>query len=103
MPTTNERKCKIEGCKGEYRAKGYCTRHYRKWRQGEYGSARYKICTEENCPKPRFKGSLCETHYNALAEAKGKKTKAVPAEGAPQEGAPPEGTSGPQTVPPAQK
>lgn len=88
MAATNERKCKIEGCKGGYRAKGYCTRHYRKWRQGEYGRARYKICTEENCRKPRFKGSLCEAHHKALTEAKGKKTEAAPAEGTPAGGAP---------------
>jgi hypothetical protein len=26
---------------------------------------RYKICTAENCRKPRFKGGLCEQHWNA--------------------------------------
>jgi len=34
--------CKIKGCKRTYRAKGYCTAHYKKWRNGEYGRARYK-------------------------------------------------------------
>lgn len=72
-----QKNCKIEGCKGEYRAKGYCTRHYRKWRQGEYKKTRYKICTEENCKKPRFKGSLCEAHDKARRDAKGAKTGVV--------------------------
>jgi hypothetical protein len=26
---------------------------------------RYKICSAENCRKPRFKGALCEQHWNA--------------------------------------
>ncbi len=44
--------------------------------------ARYKICTEEKCRKPRFHGSLCEAHYTA-ARAKAAAAKA-PAAAAPR-------------------
>lgn len=29
-----EKRCKIEGCKRPYRAKGYCNVHYKQWRRG---------------------------------------------------------------------
>ncbi len=57
------KKCRQEGCKRPYRAKGYCNVHYRLWRQGELPKHRYKICTKEGCRKPRAKqGSLCAEH-----------------------------------------
>src|SRR4051812_34389548 len=43
--------CKIQNCKREYRSKGYCSPHYRKWRHGEYGVARYKTCSDSACQK----------------------------------------------------
>lgn len=57
--------CKIKGCKREYRAKGYCTAHYRKWRQGEYGVARYKTCHSSECRKPMGlnRHGFCEEHF----------------------------------------
>ena len=61
--------CKATDCKREAFAKRYCRKHYRLWRAGEMPKARYKICTEEKCRKPRFKGSLCEQHYQAKAAA----------------------------------
>ena len=57
--------CKATDCKREAFAKRYCRKHYRLWRAGEMPKPRYKICTEEKCRKPRFKGSLCEQHYQA--------------------------------------
>lgn len=63
-PPREAKKCKKEGCKRPYRAKGYCTVHYKKWRQGDLPKGRYKICTHEGCKKPRagVRGSLCEEH-----------------------------------------
>ncbi len=57
--------CKIKGCKREYRAKGYCKAHYRKWPQGEYGVARYKTCHSTDCRKPMVlnRHGLCEDHF----------------------------------------
>jgi hypothetical protein len=57
-----ENKCKIDGCKRVYRAKGYCTAHYQKWRKGAFGAKRYKICVSEGCRKQRSLGSHCEAH-----------------------------------------
>lgn len=65
--------CKIEACKGVYRAKGYCTKHYRKWRQGEYGKKRYKMCGEEACRKPMVKKGRCQDHYTTWSQSKNKK------------------------------
>jgi hypothetical protein len=65
--------CKAKDCARGVIAKGYCRKHYRLWKAGEMPKARYKICTEEKCRKPRFRGSLCEAHYTA---ARGKPAKA---------------------------
>ena len=54
--------CKFEGCSGAAVGKGYCARHYKKWRQGELPKSRYKTCTGEGCRKPRAVGSKCEEH-----------------------------------------
>ena len=79
--------CKAKDCSREVIAKGYCRKHYRLWKAGEMPKARYKICTEEKCRKPRFHGSLCETHYQA---AKGKAAQTPATAAAPAE-APPAG------------
>jgi hypothetical protein len=55
--------CKFDGCSGEVAGKGYCARHYAKWKRGGLPKGRYKICTQENCRKPRAAmGSKCEEH-----------------------------------------
>ncbi len=60
-----KRKCAIGSCKQSYKAKGYCKKHYKKWRNGEYGLARYKTCATMDCRTPmadhRF--GYCEAHY----------------------------------------
>ncbi|MBI2344400.1 MAG: hypothetical protein HYV02_08730 [Deltaproteobacteria bacterium] len=59
--------CSVEGCKRPHRAKGWCDRHFRKWRRGEMPtSRRYKICGKEECRKPRYRWGVCETHYLAM-------------------------------------
>ncbi len=76
--------CKAKDCKREAIAHHYCRMHYRLWRRGEMPKARYKICTEEKCRKPRFKGSLCEQHYQAKrGAAAANAPAAAPAEAAP--------------------
>lgn len=54
--------CKLESCSGTVVGKGYCARHYKKWRQGTLPKGRYKTCTAEGCRKPRAAGSKCEEH-----------------------------------------
>jgi len=55
--------CKVDKCERPVRAKGYCDRHYRKWRKGLMGKPRYRTCTEEGCRKRRVRASLCEEHW----------------------------------------
>ncbi len=66
----NNGACKATDCNREVIAKGYCRKHYRLWKAGEMPKPRYKICTAENCRKRRFKGSLCEEHWNAAHGSK---------------------------------
>ena len=58
-----KRACQVKGCKSEYRAKGYCDRHYRLWKKGDFGDMRYEECSKENCHKPMKQAGLCETHW----------------------------------------
>ncbi len=78
-----EEKCRIEGCKRPYRAKGYCQIHYKKWRHGELPHPRYKICTAEGCRKRRSQWGLCEEHYKAKVGVVEEPKAQPPAEGAP--------------------
>ncbi len=57
--------CKIEGCERPVRAKGYCRVHYKNWRRGEYGDARFKVCRMEGCTKPRHAKAFCEEHFKS--------------------------------------
>lgn len=59
----NKGSCKAEKCDKDVHAKGYCDRHYRKWRKGLMGKPRYRTCTEEGCRKPRARQSLCADHF----------------------------------------
>ena len=62
-------KCKVEGCKREYRAKGYCNIHYKKWRHGELPHSRYKTCNSEGCRKRVTAHGLCGEHAKVKASA----------------------------------
>ncbi len=71
MPETAVLKnCKVDKCKNQVRAKGYCPRHFKKWRQGELPKPRYKICKEENCRKPLYREGYCEPHYGAWSKSR---------------------------------
>jgi hypothetical protein len=80
----NKGTCKAEQCEKDVRAKGYCDRHYRKWRKGLLSKARYRTCVEEGCRKPRLRRSLCEEHHAkkfTKAAAAPEAEAAAPAEG----------------------
>jgi hypothetical protein len=55
-------KCRIEGCKRAYQAKGYCFFHYDKWKAGELPKARYDTCNKEGCHKKVVAHGLCAEH-----------------------------------------
>lgn len=67
-PTAAVEACKIAKCKREYRAKGYCNVHYKKWKQGEFGLARYKTCKSPECRKPivQNRHGFCEDHFQSI-------------------------------------
>lgn len=86
--TTEARKCSVEGCKRPYRAKGFCTVHYQKWRRGELtAKPRYRTCAEENCRKPTFHKGYCKEHYSAWSASKKPQPAAAPEAPATAEGA----------------
>ena len=55
--------CKADSCEKDVRAKGYCDRHYRKWRKGLMGKPRHRSCNEKDCGKAPHRRGLCEEHY----------------------------------------
>ena len=50
--------CKADKCEKDVRAKGYCDRHYRKWRKGLMGKPRHRTCNEKGCHKARDRKGL---------------------------------------------
>ncbi|MFM8313035.1 MAG: hypothetical protein ACKOA8_01995 [Deltaproteobacteria bacterium] len=79
---SNEPSCKVASCKREYRAKGYCDPHYKKWKQGAFGVARYKTCGDLDCRKPMVmnRHGYCEEHYQNYYVKGLAVAKAAPAE-----------------------
>lgn len=70
--------CKFEGCDKDVRGKGYCERHYRAWRRGKLGKARYRSCNAEGCNKPSVQRALCEEHFRSTYGGKAKEAEATP-------------------------
>ena len=61
--------CKAEACGQDVVGKGYCKRHYRKWRQGALPKARYKTCSAESCRKRQVAAGRCADHQKKKAAA----------------------------------
>ena len=60
-----QKACRMTSCKREYKSKGYCKFHYKQWRQGKFGLARYKTCKDIGCRKPLGlnRHGFCEDHF----------------------------------------
>lgn len=62
--------CTIDGCDKEVLARGWCSKHYWRWkRSGDPLVARkklptgtYTVCTVEGCEKLHWSGGFCEMH-----------------------------------------
>src|SRR6266704_1989769 len=62
--------CKVDGCDRLVVARGWCRRHYQRWKlKGDPGPAGLirqwpapETCTVEGCDKPYFSGGYCEMH-----------------------------------------
>ena len=78
---SKKRACQVKGCKNEYRAKGYCDEHYKMWRKGAFGDARYQACFKEGCTKPTVREGLCQAHWNEKRGKGAPAAEAAPAAG----------------------
>lgn len=72
--------CQFSSCKREYRAKGYCDVHYKQWKRGKFGLARYKTCGDFDCKKPMGinRHGYCEDHFQNYYVKGMAVTKAAP-------------------------
>ena len=63
------KKCKIEGCDGKHKAKGYCSKHYaqfKKYGEGLVPVKEIKICSVEGCNEKHHSKGYCKKHYNHM-------------------------------------
>lgn len=58
LPKKKPKKCKFIDCENVYRAKGYCTVHYKKYIKSD------KICHISDCELPVKAKNLCKKHYD---------------------------------------
>ncbi len=70
--------CKAENCAKPVVGRGYCSGHFRKWKQGALPKARYKTCVEAGCHGRQVAKARCATHAK-IAPAPG--SEAAPAAG----------------------
>jgi hypothetical protein len=63
----NKGTCKADGCEKDVVGKGYCARHYGKWRRGEMPKPRYKTCRTAGCRKKQTAAGHCEEHQKKKA------------------------------------
>lgn len=61
--------CSVEECDQAARARGWCARHYQRWRikgdsglAGDFRPAAPDTCTVDGCDKPYFSGGYCDMH-----------------------------------------
>ena len=60
-PRTN---CRSEGCTATATGgKGFCSRHYRKWKRGSMPKARFKTCRVDGCHKQMAARGRCAEHF----------------------------------------
>lgn len=73
---TRKATCSIRGCKGKVRARGWCEKHYRRWRvHGDpltvipFGSKpKNRICVVEGCDRPHSALGWCQMHRLRVKE-----------------------------------
>lgn len=63
--------CSIEGCESESKGRGWCGKHYQRWKKHgsptpegvEERDMSHGPCAVEGCPRDRAKKGLCGLHY----------------------------------------
>lgn len=74
MANPNGRMCLVEGCESDYSCRGYCNKHYLRWRKhgdphvlGRAGAPRTdRVCEESGCEGAASALGLCKKHYSSL-------------------------------------
>ncbi|MFG3660250.1 HNH endonuclease [Streptomyces sp. NPDC047706] len=59
--------CSIEGCDDRLIARGWCSKHYQRWKTHGTPNAPGKTrrgCTVDGCDRPRFGQGYCRLHYD---------------------------------------
>ena len=71
MPTTKltPHMCSVEGCGSPVKARGWCAKHWNRWRRNGHPTSlpRAKLrpgCSASGCTRPRAARGLCRTHYS---------------------------------------
>lgn len=66
--------CTVEGCTAGHVARGYCARHWKRWKVhgdplagGPMRATRHKPCIIEGCERVQRGRGLCGTHYRRWA------------------------------------
>lgn len=62
----SERICSIEGCSNKVRARGWCDKHYRRWKRNGDPMVKRRVrgtCTVEDCPNEHRARGWCYKHY----------------------------------------
>jgi hypothetical protein len=53
--------CSVEGCEGKHEARGFCAKHYQRFKRSpEFGAA---PCSVSDCSSPTWSRGWCEAHY----------------------------------------
>jgi hypothetical protein len=67
--TMTDATCSVDGCERPARARGWCARHYQRWKlKGDPGPAALvrspapDTCTIDGCDKPYFANGYCDMH-----------------------------------------
>lgn len=69
------RLCEVEGCRRKHAARGWCSKHWKRWRatgnpnktlKSEPNRGLFiKVCIVDNCTKIPHGNKLCDAHYKA--------------------------------------
>ena len=66
-----KKRCTVEGCNNDHRARGWCHMHYMRWYHGSSIGQASKLtrqksappCTVDGCDRPNYGHGLCSMHY----------------------------------------